>query len=383
MESKEIKPATDHRYVSHSSLQQSGQEAGNKRYVDWLLSLAVLAGIAAVAYADHVVVTISLGYLYLLPLALSAMVHRRRVTMLLVVFCVALHDWFGPFERSWEQLVYRNLLTFIGFTSVVLLVNHLVRQRSELLEIVRIQRDELARELELAGELQQSLLPRRPPKLKNIDMAGAMYPARRVGGDYFDYVRLNNDDWGLAIADVSGKGAAAALLMSSVRTAFLMAARGSLGTGEVLTELNRILCEMTHAERFVSLFYGKLVLDRRLFEFTNGGHPPPLLLRGQSEDVFWMEEGGPVLGLLPEAQYRHRSINLEPGDLMVFYTDGVIEAENSNREQYSRERLANLVGVHRSETAHELVERICTSVRDFGGTNGNRDDVAVIVLRVL
>jgi serine phosphatase RsbU (regulator of sigma subunit) len=357
-------------------------EPDQEKYIDALLTLAVLAAIAVVAYTDWVVISVSLGYLYLLPLSLSAVVHRLRTSLLLVAVCVVLHDWFGPFEHAGWQHIVRNLLSAVGFATVVILVNRLAGQRSRLSDIVRRQRDELAQEITLGAEVQQRLLPRKPPELPGFDVAGAMHPAKLVGGDYYDYVQLPEGSVGLAIADVSGKGVAAALLMPTVEVALRMAAWGALRTDEVLKTLNRVVYEVTDESRYVTLFYAILHPGQRLLEYTSAGHYPALLIRAASQEPAWLETGGLVLGLIPDAVYKTGRVELCPDDVLVLYTDGVIEARNQNEEEFSRERLVSLVQSHAGRTAQELVEAIHAAVMEFKGTSVLDDDLTLIVLKV-
>lgn len=171
-----------------------------------LLSLLVATGIASVAYADHLVVSVSLAFLYFLPLALSSFVHRLRTSLLLVLLCVVLSDQFGPPEHTGWQHIVRNLLALIGFTTVVLFVNQLTKQRVALTGEVRAQMEELANEMRLAAEVQRRLLPQHPPSVPGFEIAAQMYPAKAVGGDFYDFMEMQNGKLGFVVADVAGKG---------------------------------------------------------------------------------------------------------------------------------------------------------------------------------
>ena len=249
-----------------------------------LLTLVVFGAVATVGYADYVVDTISLGYLYVLPLALSAFVFRLRISLGLVFICFILQDLFGPFEHTGWQHIVRNLLTLIAFVVVVVVVDRLVGQRMRLTELVRIQRYDLAQELELAAQVQQRLLPAQPPGVNGFDIAGQMVASRTLGGDYFDYINLPAGDLGLVVADVAGKGVAAALLMAMVEMALHIHAPSAPHTNHVVRDLNKLLFEVTDAERYATVFYGKLDVSQCLLEYTNAGHLPPLLLRDATRE---------------------------------------------------------------------------------------------------
>ena len=160
-----------------------------------LLSLLVAAGIASVAYADHLVVSVSLALLYFRPLALSSFIHRLRTSLLLVLLCVVLSDQFGPPENAGWQHIVRNLLALIGSTTVVLFVNQLTEQRTTLASEVRAQTEELANEMRLPAEVQRRLLPQHPPSVPGFEIAAQMYPAKAVGGDFYDFMECKTENW--------------------------------------------------------------------------------------------------------------------------------------------------------------------------------------------
>lgn len=350
--------------------------------VDWLLTVAVVGAIAAVAYADSLVETISLGYLYVLPLSLSAMVHRLRTTMLLLVVCVLLHDWLGPFEPTFGwTMVARHLLTLVGFSTAVLVVHQLTVKRRELAEVVRVQRDQLAREIQLAAEVQQRLLPRQAPQMPGYEVAGQMQAARTIGGDYYDFIQLSDGDLGLVVADVSGKGVAAALLMPSVEMALRLGAERAAKPPELVATLNQHFLEFTDAARYVTLFYAKLHAAERVLEYTNAGHLPPLLVRSNGSEM-WLEGGGTVVGLISEAEYTSRSVLLLPGDVLVLYTDGLTEAENPAGKEFSRRRLLSCVQQDRMRSAEEILTGLHGSVAEFVGAGQLSDDLTLVVLKV-
>jgi len=354
----------------------------SERHTNFLLSVAVLGGIAAVAYADWVVQTISLAYLYLLPLALSALVHRLRTSLGLALLCVFLHDSFGPFTDTGWMAIARNLLTLVGFVTAVLFVNHLQRQRVRLNEVVRHQRDELQRDLALAAEVQQRLLPREFPAREGLDLAGVMYPARTVAGDYFDFIELPGGDIGLAVADVAGKGVSSALLMPAVETALRMDAPTRSDAHEIALTLNQLLCDLTDDFRYVTLFYGKLDVERRRLQYTNAGHVPPLVMSDNLAEPRWLTKGGPVLGLLAGRQYESETLQLEPGSVLVLYTDGLIEATNAGGEEYSQERLLAFVRANAAKPAAEIIEGLHADIVAFQGSDVFADDFTLVVLRV-
>jgi hypothetical protein len=194
----------------------------NERLSILVLSLVVVAGISTVAYADKSVASVSLAPLYFLPLALSALVHPLRISLALSVVCLVLHDLLSPVRDVGARHLTRDATILLGYLFVVVVVNQLGTQRRRLAELAERQRDELANEIQLAAEVQQSILPRSIPTVPGFEFAARMYPAKTVSGDYYGFIELLAGEIGVVIADVSGKGVAAGLLTPSIEVALRM-----------------------------------------------------------------------------------------------------------------------------------------------------------------
>ena len=358
------------------------EEAGRRsRRGSLLLSLAVVGFIASVAYADSKVDEISLGYLYILPIALSALVNRRAKTYFVIAVCIILHDYFGPAHRLPFRFAF-NLLALIGFVTVALVVSRLQKEREALGEIIRRQRDELDAEINLASQVQQQLLPAGPPVRDGIKIAAGIKYAKKMGGDYYDFIELPDGGIGIAIADVSGKGTAAALLMPPVEVALRLSARNGTTLEQTFQDLNRVINDVTESTRFVTLFYGKLCLSDKRFEFINAGHNPPLRYKSRTETCEWLQAGGMPLGLFPSTQYLVQTIQLESEDILVFYTDGVTESENAAGEEFASGRVAEIVSRHAMETAQEIYNELRKWLFDFRGGDNFDDDLTLIVMKI-
>src|ERR1700692_1255271 len=178
-----------------------------------VLTVVVVAGISVVAYADKSVASFSLAPLYFLPLALSALAHPLRISLALSIVCLVLHDLLGSVRDVGTEHLLKDAITLLGYVFVVVVVNQLGAQRRRLAELAERQRDELANEIELAAEVQQGILPRSIPRVPGFDFGARMYPAKIVAGDYYGFIQLHAGEIALVIADVSGKGVAAGLLM--------------------------------------------------------------------------------------------------------------------------------------------------------------------------
>jgi sigma-B regulation protein RsbU (phosphoserine phosphatase) len=295
--------------------------------------------------------------------------------------------------------------------------------------------ERLRRELVLAAEVQQRLFPSRPPSSIAIELAGFCQPARGVGGDYYDFLSFGNGQIGIAIADVSGKGISAALLMSSVQASLRSqtVAYNSMGQSrdtvtDIVSALNRLLCESTGSATYVTFFYGQLDEKTRQLTYVNAGHNPPLLLRasgatrlGQEPDrgaetipplmravassaadasssvqvaggVSYggslsdgyqkLDKGGPVVGMFDYCQYEQETIQLESGDIIVAYTDGVTEALSEDGEEFGEERLQEVLTAAAHLTASELRDSVVKRVQAWCAGAPQHDDLTFIIAKV-
>jgi sigma-B regulation protein RsbU (phosphoserine phosphatase) len=254
-------------------------------------------------------------------------------------------------------------------------------ERARLLDAAMEAR-KIERELEIARGIQESFLPEKAPEMAGLDLHGINLSYGEVGGDYYDFIPIVENQLGLAIGDVSGKGIAAALLMAAFRASLLAEIRNHYAIRRIFEKVNRLLYESTEPGKFVTAFYGVLDVKNRVFTFANAGHNPPMLLRANGT-VEWLTEGGLALGILSEATYEERPVPLAAGDVLVLYTDGVTEASNSTEEQYGVKRLEDLVRTLASEPARAIVDAIRTEVEAFTGERHLNDDLTLVVARLV
>ncbi len=237
----------------------------------------------------------------------------------------------------------------------------------------------LERELAIAADIQRSFLPKEGCAAERGAFAvhAAMIPAHAVGGDFYDFFWLDENRLGVVIGDVSGKGVPAALLMAVTRSLLRAGALRGGEPGPCLEEVNRLLVRDTATERFVTLFYAVLDSRRGELSFANAGHNAPFLLRSCGE-VEQLSAAQLVLGAMPEARYSTRSIRLQCGDQLFLYTDGVTEALNSQREQFSEHRLQHLLSEASTESPQGLIDRVVQSVRSFADGAPQSDDLTIL-----
>jgi serine phosphatase RsbU (regulator of sigma subunit) len=347
-----------------------------------LLNLVVFLAIASVAYTDWIVVSnISLGYLYVLPLALSALVNPLPLTIALAAGCTFLSDIFGPTQESLYIRTTHNAILLVGFLVISVLVWLIARQRNRLSVEVRRQRDEYEQDLILASQVQQQVLPK-PIILPDLELAATMHTARLLGGDYYDFFHISDDIIDIVIADVSGKGAAAALLMPSLAMALRLRARELSGPAAIIKDLDGVLKQITRPATFVTMFYARFHRSTRTLEYASGGHNPPILLRPTGE-VVSLEQSGPILGILDGTQFSNTTIPLEPGDILALYTDGVTEQENPQEEEFSLDRLQQVILNKASEPAAVIIADLAEAVSTFAGPAEQSDDFTLVIMKVV
>ena len=346
----------------------------------WLPLLLVLGAIGAVAYADHLVVSISLVYLYILPLSVAAIFLRKEISYSLIAVCVLFHDYYSPRHINPGLRIFHNLSAILCFAFVVYVIQRYIEQREALAKTVQQQRDDLLQDVDLAAQVQRLFLPVGKPAIAGLEIAGMMQPARGVGGDFYDYIPINTHTIQMVIADVSGKGVPAALLMSATAAAMRLEANHDRNMLEMVGRLNTEIHSVSDGERYVTLLVAKIDAHRRTLRYVNCGHNPALLFRATTGTLTRLNSSCPPIGLSPEEVCELASADLSPGDMLVFYTDGVTEAVNRFGEEFGMERLSATVRRGSSLSAEGLMVDIYNSAANFCGDNFN-DDVTILVVK--
>ena len=239
----------------------------------------------------------------------------------------------------------------------------------------------LQNELNVASGIQKSILPTEFPSSREYQVYGSMEPARNVGGDFFDIVKLENDRIGLAIADVSDKGVPAALFMMSSRTWMKGAAISSPEPRVVLEEVNALLHEENETQMFVTVLYAVYDPETGEFTYASGGHDAPLLIRPDGSTELLPLTGGIALGIIPDLEYNQNTVTLKYGETLVLYTDGVTEAMNNEGEQFGVERLREVFRDSAPGDSDEAAEMIFDAVNEFAGGAAQSDDITCLTLR--
>lgn len=264
----------------------------------------------------------------------------------------------------------------------------LALENAELTESIRreiAQRERLDRELEIAREVQQRLFPQTLPVVKGLEFAGYCRPALGVGGDYYDFIRLQDGCLGVAIGDVSGKGIAAALMMASLQASLRGQTIKPCATlAEMIQHVNRLVYEASASNRYATFFYAQYDPACRQLHYVNAGHNPPIVYRknGKGDELLRLEVGGTVVGLFPEFPYQEAELKLEAGDLFVCFTDGISEAMDTKDEEFGEERLIETLRRCQARSAAETIACVLDQVDAFTAGASQHDDMTLVVVRV-
>lgn len=284
-------------------------------------------------------------------------------------------------EEPYTPTDLRVLQSVATQTGLALEVNEL----AESLAKEAAQRARIDREIEIAHEVQERLFPQRIPVVKGMSLAGHCRPAQGVGGDYYDMIELPDGRLGLAIGDVSGKGISAALLMASLRACLrTMTLVGRMDLAILMQNMNQLVYEASAINRYATFFFAIYNPSTRGLSYVNAGHNPPILLRS-SGDAFeqkLLDVGGPVIGLLPQTSYQEQSLTLEPGDVLLAYTDGISEAMTADDEEWGDERMVSAAEQAHAANADEVLGAIFAAAAKFTGNAPQHDDMTLLVAKL-
>jgi sigma-B regulation protein RsbU (phosphoserine phosphatase) len=259
----------------------------------------------------------------------------------------------------------------------------LIIENAKLLERM-VEHQRLQAELEVAAEVQRSLLPTSTPQLQEFDLCGFCKTAQQVGGDYYDFIPLSDECTGIAIADVAGKGIAAALMMSVVQASLrgqLLSTAGRGPLSEMVSLVNRLVTNSVSTARYVTFFYSQLDRKTGNVRFVNAGHNPPMHYSASQKTIAPLTTGGSVLGLFSTASFEEGVAALDADDVLVAYTDGVTEAEDTDGTEFGEDRLRELIGEIAGGSAKEILDAIIGRVTEWSRGTKQHDDITVVVLK--
>ncbi len=289
--------------------------------------------------------------------------------------------------RNWSELYQANRIVIVVMVVITCAIElysstrrRLEARNRQLEEKVETESRALQlhqQDFERAREIQQALMPTTLPQIQGCELAAGCQPARMVGGDYFDAIRLGDARAAIAIGDVSGKGMAAALLMSNLQAIVRAFAPSELSPAELCAKANQLIAGNVAPGKYITFFYAVIDAVHMRLDYCNAGHNPPILRR-RDGTLEWLRDGGPVLGVIPGAPYAAGTVELRSGDCLVLYTDGITEAFNAADEEFGEERLM-LPLKQPGDGAEERRQRIMVAVTEF--SNGNfHDDATMMVV---
>jgi len=305
---------------------------------------------------------------------------RPRTQSEMVAPIISNAEVIGVFDLESDELnAYTNddLEVLMLLASQVAIIIEKVMLHEQLIEKQRLET-----QLEVARQVQLQLLPGRDPQLEGYDISAYNFPTEEVSGDYYDWVRIYDDQIGIVIADVSGKGVPAALLMAFLRASLRAATHIGYAPHISMSKVNYLLWESIERNQFVTAFYGILDATNRTLSYSNAGHSPALLMKA---DGTWRfeERGGVPLGMFNDSRYYEYFETIEPGEVFVLYTDGVTEAMNGTGEEYGRDRLIAGVRECRDQPARDMIDFLHRDLTEWTEGQGAHDDVTFFIIKAL
>ncbi len=266
-----------------------------------------------------------------------------------------------------------KLLTLLGNLAAVKIEN------SKSIEM-SIEKEKMEKELSLAAQIQTDFLPKATPEFKGFDISGYMTPCYQVGGDYYDYMPIGSDRLGITIADVSGKGVSASLLMASLRASLHSEVHLLYDMEKMTTKLNDFIHKSSSINSFITFFFCELNMKSGKLKFINAGHNPPIVL-DKKGNINRLESCGLCLGMFPDVEYKAQTVVLHPGDIILLFTDGITESRNKENKEFEEEKLVKFLKKKSKLPAPELIKEIQKEVETFTADTDQMDDQTVVVIK--
>lgn len=243
-----------------------------------------------------------------------------------------------------------------------------------------IEKEKMEKELSLASQIQRDFLPKENPKSKNFEIAGANVPCYQVGGDYYDFIDIDPERIGITIADVSGKGVSASLLMASLRAALQSEVHLDYDIEKMMEKLNNFIHRSSSSNKFITFFFSELNKKTSELKYINAGHNPPLIIDSKG-NVRRLESSGFCLGMFPNVEYKTEKLNLGVGDTALLFTDGITESRNKDNEEFEEQRMIKLLKKHSKIGAQDLIEKINQELKEFTAGTETMDDQTIVVIK--
>jgi sigma-B regulation protein RsbU (phosphoserine phosphatase) len=244
-----------------------------------------------------------------------------------------------------------------------------------------IEKKDLEKELAVAKKIQETLFPKQIPDFRSVEIAALNLPCREIGGDYYDLLKINDDKLGLAIADVSGKGIPASLLMANLQACLRTLTKANLSSKDIVSRINNLIYENTDEAQYITFFYGELDAKEHKLTYCNAGHNPPILLRNDEPEIL-LNKGGTVLGWIQNLEYREEEISIHSGDEIILYTDGVTEAINHKDEAFEEWRLKKVLKENAKKPPKIIVDQIINEIKIHIAGSSQTDDLTLVIIKI-
>jgi serine phosphatase RsbU (regulator of sigma subunit) len=344
--------------------------------------------VMSVVFAEVVGFTALVSARTIFPLFKTLPYTVRLIMQVLTLFSGTLFGsaaimWFQPlFSLARLRTVVVIVLVNATLAVIVGIALHTydtMRRQIEASFLALRRKEALERDLEIARDVQRELLPRVTPSIPGIELAGICRSAVGVGGDYYDYLPFGDDRLGLVVADVSGKGIPAALLMAGLQASVRSIGLTTLSPSDINRRLNEILHESTSASRYATFFFAFYDCRSRVLTYSNAGHHPPLLVG--SDGTTRLTDGGRPIGILEGSVYGEGSRRLAAGELVAMFTDGVVETPNRDDEEFGEDRLIRILNERRNENLDEIIRHVLKELEMWSGGAAPHDDVTLVLAR--
>jgi sigma-B regulation protein RsbU (phosphoserine phosphatase) len=265
------------------------------------------------------------------------------------------------------------------------LLGIIAAQSAHFIENARLYHEEqtlihLQEEMRLANEMQVELMPKEQPFLAGFKIAGKSIPAKEVGGDYFDFIPIDDDHLAFCLGDISGKGIPASLLMSNLQATLRGQTLSKKSCSESVSFANNIMYHNTAPNKFATLFYGIIDNNNNQLIYCNAGHNNPFLISAENK-ITRLEKGGMIIGMMPSVPYVEETVQLNSGDLLIVFSDGITEAMNAVEEEFGEQKFIDLVLENINESPENLIDIVIKKVQEFSGNQSQADDVTLVIIK--
>jgi serine phosphatase RsbU (regulator of sigma subunit) len=356
-----------------------------ERMPKYVLFITSLLFVILLGFLDYISGTdISFYIFYVIPVLFIVWFAGKKYGFIICIFCFA--SWYVDtfYNRGVElsyMILFWNILVELSFFALIIFSVSAMKNAIEKRE--EAERGKISRELSIAKEVQQKLFPQSAPEVKQLEYFGLCIPAEAVGGDYYDYFKINRKETAFAIGDIAGHGLSSALLMAGlvgfVRSNAIMY---NDDLKIFMEKVNKLMCESTDGSRFATFFYSVYNSETKTLRFVNAGHNPPLLYRSKTKSFEELETDGFIIGGVADFNYKDASLKLDGDDLLLYYTDGITETFNPGNEQFGEERLKKVIERNFYLPPKDICNKIIEEVKKYSEGKEQADDMTLLVIKL-